>query len=158
VRRSYPLIVIFAATATATATALCACDPGYWIGARLRLGPATDSCVLSSVRHSFGRERFEGIDLRHGSYVGITIPDSGAPWWQNARLLLKSQRDSMLLEVTTFWLGAAGTVPLDQQHSFVAAATSVLDGVRTACAPDSSARVECLARGFGGRPACEGLT
>jgi len=137
-----------------------ACDPVYTIGARVRLGPpAPDSCVLAAMRQSFGRAPFETVDLHPGSSatrVQISVRDSSG-WWpsSNSRLSIEPQKDSaLLLEVTTFFMGGARNVPVARQREYIAAATSVLQQVRAACAPASSAQVQCIAGGWGGHPAC----
>ena len=133
-----------------------ACDPWYTVGARVRLGPpAPDSCVLASLRQSFGRAPLEGISLRPGWYISIRMPidstlessDSAAGSLQgNSKLLIEPQKDSaLLLEVSTGWMGTAATVPTASQRRYVAAAISRLQEVRAACAPKSSREVECLA-------------
>jgi len=146
------------ALSLATVITVSACDPSYELGARVQLGaPATDSCVLRSMRESFGRVPFESSSLPRGLYFSIAVPDSSAWFWRSSQLMLRHQPDSMLLlEVTSSWLGTARGVPVDQQRRFVAAASSTLETVRAVCAPASSALIECVARGSGGHPACDG--
>lgn len=145
--------------------AVSGCDPIYIIGARVRLGPpAPDSCVLASMRRSLGQAPFEGVDLRSASSGGIRIPmrilstDADSVWTfrGNSELVIEPQKDSTLaLEVrTTFW-GTAKNVPIAQQRSYIAGATSMLDSVRAVCAPQSTVKVECIAKGLGGHKACE---
>ena len=68
-------------------------------------------------------------------------------------------RDSTLpVELTTVWIGNAERIPLRDQRRFIAAATSELERVRAACSPTSPAQMECVAKGWGGRPACEAGT
>ena len=156
-------------TGLAALMLLSACDPWYTVGARVRLGPpAPDSCVLASLRQSFGRAPFEGVSLRPGSYNSIRMPiDSNSESSEsvvgvlqgNSKLLIEPQKDStLLLEVSTGWMGGAATVPVATQRRYVAAATSRLQEVRATCAPKSSRDVECLAGGWGGHPACSAGT
>ena len=142
-----------------------ACDPAYGIGARVRLGPsASDSCILASLRRSLGQAPFEAADLRPSSGSSVRVPmsvlstvsDSALSIQANSQLLIEPQKDSTLsLEVTTSWYGTAKRYPIVEQRGYVAAATSVLDSLRAACAPNSAAKVECIARGLGGHKACE---
>ena len=159
-RRAY-----VATFAVAAAVAASACDPGYGIGARLRLGPpAPDSCILASLRRSLGQAPFATADLRPGSGSSLRVPmsvfstvsDSELSIQANSQLLLDPRKDSTLsVEVTTSWMGTASRYPVAEQRRYVAAATSVLDTLRAACAPQSAAKVECIARGFGGHKACD---
>jgi len=151
--------------AIAAAAAVTACDPGYGIGARVRLGPpAPDSCILASLRRRLGQAPFATADLRpgSGSYVRVpmsvlsTVSDSAQGIQANSQLLLESRDDSTLsVEVGTSWMGIASRYPVADQRRYVAAATSMLDSLRSACTPASAAKVECIARGFGGHKACE---
>ena len=157
-RRAYPATIAFG-------IAITACDPGYEIGARVRLGPpAPDSCILRSLRRSLGQAPFEAADLRPGSGAEVRVPmsilstrsDSTLSIQANSQLVLQPQKDSTLsVEVNTTWMGIANRYPVAEQRSYVAAATSVLDSLRAACAPESAAKVECIARGLGGHKACE---
>lgn len=61
-----------------------ACDPAYFVGARLRVAPiASDSCYLNAMRRSFGRGAFEAIDPSQSS-LHLTLPDSAGPLAGNA--------------------------------------------------------------------------
>jgi hypothetical protein len=154
------------ATALAALIGVSACDPVNSIGARVRLGPsASDSCVLTSLRQSFGRAPFEGVSLSSDAHdairAPITVPlivhDSigRQSWAANSKLSIEPQKDSaLLLELTTVWW-AGLKVPEVEQRRFVAAAASTLDQVRAACAPASSAKIECVAGGLGHHPACD---
>jgi len=170
-QRTAPLLTIRRdfVTGLAAVMLLGACDPWYTVGARVRLGPpAPDSCVLASLRQSFGRAPLEGISLRPGSYNSIRMPidstlessDSVAGSLQgNSKLLIEPQKDSALLvELSTGWMGTAATVPTATQRRYVAAATSRLQEVRATCAPKSSREVECVAGGWGRHPACSAGT
>lgn len=135
-----------------------ACDPVYFIGARMRLRPmANDSCALASMSRSFGRGAIDGMDSPEGATVPLKLAvDSSGRSWSNVQLRYRPERDSTaLFEIITGWMGTARSVPVDQQRRFVAAATSVLQRIRLSCLPDSAAKVECVARGLGGHAACE---
>lgn len=131
-----------------------ACDPLYEIGARVKLGgpPATDTCLLNSMRQWFGF--FDG-DARRGFQLRLPVPNSyfGSTFFQT-----HAERDSVLVELTTHWIGDARGEPVEDQRRFVAVAMSTLARLRAMCAPKSLSKIACVAEGYGGRGACEGGT
>lgn len=143
----------------AAVAALGACDPGYGIGARIRLAPATtDSCITAAIRRSLGRFAVDTVDRRQGSYLPLALRDSTG-FWSHAYLMVGSVRDSTFpLELETSWIGNARKFPIDEQRRFIAEATTVLDSIHAWCGSTQPAQIECIAKGFGGHPACEGST
>lgn len=141
--------------AAAILSILGACDPVNWVGARLRVAPvASDSCYLNAMRRSFGRASFEAIDPSRETSIHLALPDSVGSLAANSTLRLLPLRDSVFaVELTTNWMGNR---TIDEQRRFVAAATSVLEQLRAACADSSAAHIDCLAQGLLlGHSACE---
>jgi len=140
-----------------------ACDPGYGVGARLHLAPTTsDSCILIAMSQPSFVYDGKKVDRKRGStfQVSMGVPRAladSAPWmWDHALLSIGPARDSTLpVELIATWIGTAHTVRLSDQRRFIGVATAQLEQVRTACAAASAAKIECVAVGLGGHPACE---
>jgi hypothetical protein len=154
--------VVMRIVVTVAAVGTAACDPGYGVGARLRLAPTTsDSCILAAVSGYLKSPDEKRVDLKRGSsyQVSMIVPSAvadSAPWfWNHALLVIGPISDSTLpVEIVKSWIGNAQTVPLSYQRRFIAVATSRLAEVRVHCA-QATAKIECLAIGQGGHPACE---
>lgn len=139
-------------------TSLGACDPGYTIGARTQVAPTTtDSCLVAAMRDSSQHRDLRFTDGKQGPLWPVLMYDSAARIWRHASLRVGPVTDSILpVQLTTSWIGNAQSVPLSHQRRFTAAAASELERISMVCARSSSARIECVATGGGGHPACTG--
>jgi len=126
------------------------------IGARVRL-PLNlhDTCVLATMGQAFGQKAFDTLDVHHDTTISISSRDLVRLPGTSPVLYFGPRGDTaVVLEITSWWMGHSDAVPMPQQRQFVAAATSTLESIRSACAPASAARVECVTRGVAKREAC----
>lgn len=169
--------------ACAAVVLLSACDPVYHVGARQALigtramaprkapPPADSAAVLldvaaagdcleaalraSPTRGDFRRWRMESYQRwrRAGMTFSVRDPASGKPLYMSLQVETGPEQ-TPVLNILASWIGTARTVPLDEQRRMAATATAVLEEVRARCVPASSAPIECVAEGIGGRAAC----